>query len=69
MTLTNPLFKTTLCKKGHTLQMIRPMKWMYLLSFLSLLVAAADAKKVTRVKAGKQYNPHDAVHIVVNKIG
>ncbi len=26
-------------------------------------------KKVKRVKAGKIYNPHDAVDIVVNKVG
>ena len=27
------------------------------------------AAKIKRVKAGKTYNDHDAVHIVVNKVG
>jgi hypothetical protein len=29
----------------------------------------AEGAKVKRVKAGKKYNVHDAVHIVVNKVG
>jgi len=28
-----------------------------------------DAVKVRRVKAGKFYKEHDAVHVVVNKVG
>jgi len=31
--------------------------------------AGVDAAKVKRVKAGKNYNEHDPVHIVVNKVG
>jgi hypothetical protein len=37
------------------------------LLFLSLI--AADAKRVIRMKAGNHYKKHEAVHIVVNKIG
>jgi hypothetical protein len=32
-------------------------------------ILGADGAKVKRVKAGKKYNDHDAVHIVVNKVG
>ena len=39
----------------------------------ALLVCASslgvDGAKVKRVKAGRKYNVHDAVHIVVNKVG
>ena len=33
------------------------------------LLAPAYGVKVKRVKAGKQYEPHTGVHIVVNKVG
>jgi hypothetical protein len=41
---------------------------------LFLLIGVANAKtsswsKVRRVKAGKIYDEHEAVHIVVNKVG
>ena len=40
-------------------------------AFVALLLSAAvvDAAKVRRVKAGKIYQEHEAVHIVVNKVG
>ena len=43
------------------------------LGFLLLLVQCSfwqgGGAKIKRVKAGKQYEQHDAVHIVVNKVG
>jgi hypothetical protein len=41
------------------------------LSLLGILwsLTATDAVKVKRVKAGRFYKEHDAVHIVVNKVG
>lgn len=38
----------------------------WLLAFAGVSDGAA---KVKRVKAGKNYKTHDAVHIVVNKVG
>jgi len=40
-----------------------------LLVALLLLVVSTEAKKVARVKAGRKYNEHEPVHIVVNKVG
>lgn len=40
-----------------------------LFAALLLLLLSAEAKKVPRVKAGKQYKEHNPVHIVVNKVG
>lgn len=45
-----------------------------ILAVLVAGLALVDSKtsswtKVKRVKAGKVYNEHDAVHIVVNKVG
>jgi hypothetical protein len=45
-----------------------------LLALLVGLLSASEAvgafgKKIKRVKAGKVYDDHDAVHIVVNKVG
>lgn len=42
-----------------------------LLSLVLLLLvgSTASAKKVKRVRAGKHYKQHDAVHLVVNKVG
>ena len=41
-----------------------------LAALLLLVVLSVDAKKkVARVKAGKNYNGHEPVHIVVNKVG
>lgn len=39
-----------------------------LLGFL-LVIGLADGAKIKRVKEGKKYQLHDAVHIVVNKVG
>ena len=39
-----------------------------LLAVLQCCIGGADAK-IKRVKAGKVYNEHDAVHLVVNKVG
>jgi hypothetical protein len=36
---------------------------------LLLLSLTADGARVKRVKAGMKYKEHDAVHIVVNKVG
>jgi hypothetical protein len=36
---------------------------------LAFVRASDGAAKVKRVKAGKSYKTHDAVHIVVNKVG
>ena len=36
---------------------------------LSLSLPLTGGAKVKRVKAGKFYKEHDAVHIVVNKVG
>ena len=41
-------------------------KIVWLLAFAGVSDGAA---KVKRVKAGKSYKTHDAVHIVVNKVG
>lgn len=38
-------------------------------SLFLLLVSVCEGKKVKRVKAGKRYNDHDDVHLVVNKVG
>jgi hypothetical protein len=40
-------------------------------AFVLLLIShfCVDAAKVKRVKAGKRYNLHDPVEIVVNKVG
>jgi hypothetical protein len=39
------------------------------LGIVSSLLVETDSAKVKRVKAGKIYNQHDAVNIVVNKVG
>jgi hypothetical protein len=39
------------------------------LGLSSFLITTTDGAKVKRVKAGKIYQEHDAVHIVVNKVG
>jgi len=39
------------------------------ISILLILLTASEAKKIKRTKAGRHYNVHDAVHIVVNKVG
>lgn len=39
------------------------------LGLSNCLLVTTDAVKVKRVKAGKVYQDHDAVHIVVNKVG
>lgn len=39
------------------------------LLLLLLHTDTAGAAKVKRVKAGKKYAAHDAVHLVVNKVG
>ena len=41
-------------------------RFVWLLAFAGVSDGAA---KVKRVKAGKSYKTHDAVHIVVNKVG
>lgn len=43
-------------------------KVLLLLGILSSPLSTVSAK-VKRVKAGKIYNEHDEVHIVVNKVG
>lgn len=50
------------------------MVWLRCFSAAALLLAVVDAKasswrKIRRVKAGKQYEDHEAVHVVVNKVG
>ncbi|KAG7365326.1 endomembrane protein 70-domain containing protein [Nitzschia inconspicua] len=42
---------------------------LWALGVLSSLLVATDSAKVKRVKAGMIYRPHDAVSIVVNKVG
>ena len=40
------------------------------LLLLQLSISGVDsATKIKRVKAGKEYNDHEEVHIVVNKVG
>jgi hypothetical protein len=43
----------------------------HIVAILALLLSAciADAYKIRRVKAGKVYEQHESVHIVVNKVG
>jgi hypothetical protein len=43
-------------------------KILLLVGILSSCLLQANAK-VKRVKAGQIYNDHDAVHLVVNKVG
>ena len=40
-----------------------------LVSVVSAVSASSGFSKVRRVRAGKVYAEHDAVHIVVNKVG
>ncbi|KAG7336682.1 endomembrane protein 70-domain containing protein [Nitzschia inconspicua] len=42
---------------------------LWALGVLSSLLVGTDSAKVKRVKAGMTYHPHDAVSIVVNKVG
>jgi hypothetical protein len=42
---------------------------LWTLGVLISFFAASGSAKVKRVKAGKIYNTHDAVSIVVNKVG
>jgi hypothetical protein len=42
---------------------------LWTLGVLISFFAASESAKVKRVKAGKIYNTHDAVSIVVNKVG
>jgi hypothetical protein len=44
-------------------------KALWTLGILSSLIFTTDSAKVKRVRAGKIYKDHDAVHIVVNKVG
>lgn len=44
------------------------MKALLLLTTLASLLGSADGK-IRRVKAGQHYKTHDAVHLVVNKVG
>jgi hypothetical protein len=42
---------------------------LWVLGVFSSLLVVSDSAKVKRVKAGKIYSQHDAVNIVVNKVG
>ena len=52
---------------GHSCRSFASLAFGILLS--TVLLAPATGAKVKRVKAGKQYEPHTGVHIVVNKVG
>eukprot|EP00978_Attheya_sp_CCMP212_P018836 scaffold52043_cov47-Attheya_sp.AAC.3 len=46
-----------------------PLSWKHLTILGTLLLTLTEGKKLKRVQSGKIYSEHDAVNIVVNKVG